>query len=76
MKNYEMYGVKWKEVDGELQQVCISCGEVNPKCLSLYEMKNKDYIKHIGRCECCGRYISVIERTDEGDSEEQLSSVD
>lgn len=44
------------------QQVCKSCGEIEPKLLELYTIPYHSYIKHVCRCGNCGRYINIIEQ--------------
>ena len=61
---YNVYGliVKQNKDTKRNQQVCKSCGEVEPKLLELYTIPYHSYIKHVCRCGNCGRYINVIEK--------------
>lgn len=58
----KIYGIRniANQFTEKTKNVCISCGQEEPKLLYLYnEVKNGE-AKQICRCGNCGRYVSVV----------------
>lgn len=75
MKKYYGVELQWNQQLGVYQLVCKSCGEINPRRLWFYDLQGIDCIKRIGRCGCCGRYISEKEAI-ENETEQHGETLD
>lgn len=58
----KIYGIESvvNRVNEKVKNVCINCGQEEPKLLYLYSVIKGNEARQICRCGNCGRYVSVV----------------